>query len=205
MPLIDVHVHTTRYSDCSFIEAGHLASAAAARGLDGLILTEHGRVWSRSNLEELNNHREEGVRIFAGQEVTTGRGGLISGDLLILGPPRDFPQGLPPEEIIAMAHQQGGVAVAAHPFRGWLGLGEQLFDLPLDGIEVLSGNAGPEENRRAARAARELGLPALGGSDAHDLDQVGSFATDFEGVVESMEDIVDLIRKGRCRPVCPGR
>ncbi len=204
MPLIDIHVHTARHSSCSFIEAAELLRAAARRGLDGLIVTEHGRTWPESELAELARRGPGGILLFSGQEVRTYREGRVAGDVLVYGVARSFSPRLTPEDLLAQVRAEGGVAVAAHPFRGWLGLGRALGGLALDGLETLSGNCSPSENDRAARAARDMGLPALGGSDAHSLGQLGLYATDFEGEVRDLADVVAHIRAGRCRPV-PGK
>ena len=204
MPLFDIHVHTSRYSPCSLISPESLVGAALARGLDGLVITEHGRHWPRRDLEELERRGGGRVRIFGGQEIRTRRGGLFSGDLLVFGTDRPFQEDLTPEKVLEATHAHGGVVVAAHPFRSWLSLEKSALDLPLDGIEALNGNCGPGENRQAEMASSSRGLPALGGSDAHLEKEVGHFATDFQGVVESMADMVRLIKEGRCRPAVPG-
>ncbi len=44
--LIDIHIHTTRYSECSSLHPVDMAVAAKEAGLDGICLTEHQTVWS---------------------------------------------------------------------------------------------------------------------------------------------------------------
>lgn len=203
MPIIDVHVHTSRHSACSLLEPDELAAAARARGLDGLVITEHGVVWEDDELEGLRR-RHPGLLVLAGQEVRAWCEGKVAGDILVFGCRRRFPRGVSAGEVVEAAHGDGGVAVAAHPFRADLGLGEAVRDLALDGLEGLSGNCTPEENGRAGLAAAELGLTCLGGSDAHRAREVGRFVTIFDGTVTTMEDLVSLVRQGLCRPAGGG-
>lgn len=200
MPLVDIHLHTSRYSACSRLDPRDLVAAALRRGLDGVIITEHGMVWPPVEIEELNRHAAGRLLVMSGQEVRCRGPWPGAGDLLVFGSLREFPPRASAEEIIAAAHDDGGVVVAAHPFRPGLGLGDQVFNLSLDGLETMSGNAGAAADEEARRACLALGLPALGGSDAHDAGQVGAFATLFEEEVAEIGDIVRLIRAGRCRP-----
>jgi predicted metal-dependent phosphoesterase TrpH len=203
MPVIDMHVHTTRYSACSFLEPDDLVAAARARGLDGVVITEHGVVWEEAELDELRG-RHPGLLLLAGQEVRAWQRGRVAGDILLFGCRRRFPRGVAAAEVIAAAKSDGGVAVAAHPFRGELGLGEAIRWLSLDGLETLSGNCSPEENGRAGLMAESLGVACLGGSDAHRASEVGRFVTRFDGPVSSLEDLVRLVREGCCRPAGEG-
>jgi len=53
---------------------------------------------------------------------------------------------------------------------------------------------------QARSAAQQLDLAMIGGSDAHSLKCVGRSATIFETTIESIEDIVNAIRKKQCHP-----
>jgi hypothetical protein len=44
--IVDVHLHTRRYSRCSRIEPGALIDRAVRAGLDGVVITEHHHQWS---------------------------------------------------------------------------------------------------------------------------------------------------------------
>ena len=53
----------------------------------------------------------------------------------------------------------------------------------------------------AARVASRIGLPGTAGSDAHRVDEVGKWVTDFERRVESDQELVEELRAGRFRAV----
>jgi len=93
------------------------------------------------------------------------------------------------------------VAIAAHPFRPELGLGDLIYDLPLDGIEVFNINHQAADNLAAREACRKLKVAELGGSDAHAPSYVGHFLTYFEREIGTEEELVREIRARRCRAI----
>jgi predicted metal-dependent phosphoesterase TrpH len=88
-------------------------------------------------------------------------------------------------------HEQGGLAVAAHPF--WRtqrrtrssvvhGVGWLAAELAFDAIEVENGTPGFYVfNQMAHRLSLGVGSAQVGGSDAHILDAVGRAFTEFPG------------------------
>ena len=101
------HVHT-KFSD------GHaapedIATAAAGRKLDFIILTDHGNP-NRRSLE--SQGRKDGVLILAGSELSVSRGHLVALDFA--PPERPFPQAA--ERAILEVAAQGGFTIVAHPY-----------------------------------------------------------------------------------------
>ncbi len=99
----------------------------------------------------------------------------------------------PLSESLAAIHAQGGLAIAAHPLAPLtpsigtrsLRAAHAAADpaLRLDGIELMNPSAAGR-SRRAARDrlnAELLHLPAVGNSDAHVLEAVGTAWTWFDG------------------------
>jgi predicted metal-dependent phosphoesterase TrpH len=83
------------------------------------------------------------VDVVVGEEIST-----LNGHLIGLYLSEQVPPGLSARETIRLIHDQGGLAVAAHPFhplrgvaRGHRPIGPMIPDLALDGIEVVN-NAG---------------------------------------------------------------
>ncbi len=80
-----------------------------------------------------------------------------------------------------------------------------MFDF-VDAIEIRNGNDSDEENDMAAQVAARLGLPGTAGSDAHEVDEVGKWTTDFEREIENEQQLVEELRAGRFAvPNEPGR
>jgi hypothetical protein len=53
----------------------------------------------------------------------------------------------------------------------------------------------------ARKVAEKLGLPGTGGSDAHRVDEVGTWVTVFEKEIESEIELVQELHAGRFRAV----
>lgn len=198
---LDLHLHTTRFSPCSEMTPEEALTAAKAAGLDGLVITEHGKNWPEADLAELS--REFGLVVLGGVEITT-----TAGDILVYGPCPEFDAIPTPEELIEAAPD--AFLVAAHPFRGFLLFGFGELDLseaadrsPLHlvhGIEVSNLKVTPQENDLAARVADLKGLTKIGGSDAHTIAEVGRAWSVFEDRIATCAELVQALRLGRLRP-----
>ena len=110
-----------------------------------------------------------------------------------------------------------GAIVVAHPYRrtyrehddvdstAYYAMLQKAIDnsaFPLaDGIEALNGRGSPQENAFSQHLAKHLGKPATGASDAHRLEDLGTFATEFFRPIRTTEDLVDELTAGRFRPL----
>lgn len=207
--IVDLHTHTQEYSPCSYLPVEDLIPRAMAAALDGIAVTDHSRIGGAELAQELG--AKHGFPVFRGVEVHT-----TLGDILVFGLQRDFPQEMDGRRLLRMVNEEGGAAVAAHPFRatewalgGALGRAGVPPECALDwcpelrwlaAVEVLNGHAEKGETARARRLARALQLPGVGGSDAHSASTVGSAATLFPDPLTTDEELVAALRAGRCSP-----
>jgi hypothetical protein len=103
--------------------------------------------------------------------------------------------------LLNFVDQSGGVAVAAHPFRKGRSLDRWIID---EGrccaIESLNGRNTPSENRAVKEWREHFDLTECGGSDAHSLDEVATFATRFLGPVRTRSDLIHLLKNQLCQP-----
>jgi len=196
----DLHIHSI-YSDGTATIPEILEHAAAA-DLRLIAITDHDCIAGGRQAARLA--RDFGVQVIVGQEVSTA-----DGHLLALFIEDELPPGRPAAETIAAAHAQGGLCVAAHPYDwsvpslGQRGLrqrnaGPRAGEWPLDALEGM--NAGVlwglrACNSAAQRAAAELQLPVVGGSDAHSLRTIGQAYTLFPG--SSADDLYRAIQRGQ--------
>jgi PHP family Zn ribbon phosphoesterase len=83
-------------------------------------------------------------------------------------------------EIVALIHDGGGLAVAAHIDRKSFGIFSQLGFFPADaGFDALEISRWlPADSPRLAEFAA-LGLPLVGSSDGHYLEEIGTNCTEF--------------------------
>lgn len=208
--LIDIHTHTSPRSDDSLVSPEALMSQAKRAGLDGICLTEHDAFWPPIALEPLSE--EYGVTLFPGCEVTTEEG-----HLLVFGLDR-YVFGMHRAAFVReLVDRAGGAIVLAHPYRrvyreGTLlregDYGDMIAQTShqpvislVDAVEVLNGRGSEEENGFAAELSRRYNLKGVGGSDSHQLTDIGTYATEFEHPVRNVAELVQEIKAGRFRPV----
>ncbi|MHA1361111.1 MAG: PHP-associated domain-containing protein [Candidatus Freyarchaeota archaeon] len=198
MSLIDMHIHTT-FSPCSKISIYEAMVCALDLGLTGIAITDHDTIEGALKAKRIAD--KYGIDVFVGCEVTSYEGHILAYGVSEVPPPS-----LPAEDTIDLIHRLGGVAVAAHPFRNTENsLGNRIFELPLDGIEVFNHVSRRSVNKEARTAAIELGLAQIGGSDAHESKYIGRVATLFGDDVHDEDSLVNAIRRKACKPVVPRR
>lgn len=201
----DLHVHTT-YSDGSH-SPRQVVDAGIRAGLDVLAVTDHDTIEGALVAADRAVALAGLLEVIVGEEVSSRDGHILG--LYLRG--RVEP-GLSGEETIIAIREQGGLAIAAHPFwrtvrrPGKLphGVGPELLPLlPFDALEGLNGGVTPSmwtANRLALQAAGMISLPTVGGSDAHIRQAVAWGWTAFEG--RTAADLRAAILAGR---VWPGR
>jgi predicted metal-dependent phosphoesterase TrpH len=206
---IDLHIHTSPRSACSYIDPHELIQEAQRLKLDGICLTEHQVLWDSGDVEKLA--RDGGIKIFRGNEFTTNQG-----DILVFGLYKDIKELLMIQELSEEVKTAGGYMIAAHPFRGFktFGIGQLQMTVEhackrkvlefVDAIEVGNGKLSPDENDMARKVSEKLNLPGTGGSDAHRVDEVGKWLTVFEKEIHNERELVQELHAGRFTAVKEG-
>lgn len=199
---LDLHIHTTAYSPCSVMSPDQLMEAARREGLEGVCITEHNFLWSQGEADDLRE--KYGLAVFRGAEITT-----TGGDILVFGC-EALPEGmLTPAELKTAVDAQGGICIAAHPFRGFLIFGFGKLELDVEGaldnptfsqvhgLETCNGMVTEQENEMAGKVADALNLLKVGGSDAHSPKAVGTCVTTFWDVIRNESDLVNALKAKR--------
>jgi hypothetical protein len=188
----DLHVHSLASDGVSGVEE-ILAFVLEQTWLDVIAIADHERVDAAHAARAIARARDLPLEVVIGEEVTTRGGHLLA--LFI-------EEAIPPlrslRESIGLVHEQGGLAIPAHP----------LFPYPLcaqartlrslldagdprvrpDGLEAFNPTTfGRPVHRRVVAFAAENGLAVVGNSDAHEASSVGTGWTAFEG--RSAEDL----------------
>ena len=199
---IDLHIHTSPRSACSYIDPPELIQEAQRLKLDGICLTEHQVLWDSADVEKLA--REGGIKIFQGNEITTNQG-----DILVFGLYKDIKELLMIQDLREEVRKSGGFMIAAHPFRGFktFGIGQLQMTVEqackrkvlefVDAVEIGNGKLSPDENDMARKVSEKLDLPGTGGSDAHRVDEVGKWLTVFEKEIQDENQLVAELHAGR--------
>lgn len=192
--LIDMHIHTSR-SLCGKITLEETLIRLSGK-VDGVTITDHDIITPYSKEVREAFVLKYQIRVLVPSvEISTSQG-----DLLAYGVSSAPSKNLDVKKVIEMVHDEGGIAVAAHPFGHFSGLGDLIYSLELDAIEI-NGNLSKKSNQQAKAAAQTMGLPLVGGSDSHSKTQVGTCATEFPEEIKSMTDLIRCVKKKKCQPV----
>jgi len=213
--LIDLHTHTRPLSHDSLLSPDELVEAARAAGLDAVCLTEHDFTWEPDSVRDLA--RRHAFTVIPGIEVNTEDGHIIAFglDRYVFGIHRVA-------ELARLVDEAGGALIAAHPYRRQI-----PFELRREGdpdgasawaealqraaanpayryvcaLETLNGRSSQRENDFSQEISCRLGLPAVAGSDAHQRDDLGRCATEFERPIADLSDLIAELKAGRFRPL----
>jgi aminoglycoside phosphotransferase (APT) family kinase protein len=195
--LLEMHCHAAEHSACSHVDAASLIKQIFRKGLEGVVITDHHYLWPQAELKQLRKKAEvpDYFVILSGQEVSTAD----AGDVLVYGATEMIPKGT---SLAAIRKQFPQAAlVLAHPYRKGKKPGkETLLNPLLDGIEIFSSNHSVAENAQGLRDWHRLRFIAIAGTDTHAGSYAGSYPTLFDHPIETIEELVGELKKGRCRP-----
>ena len=194
----DLHIHTLA-SDGTAGVPEILDQVERSTGLDVIAITDHERIDAAVAARAMARDRGLRFEVIVGEEVTTRGGHLLA--LWIERPIKPF-RSL--RSTIAAVHDQGGLAIPAHPLvpyplcaQGFV-LRALLADEPRyrpDAIEAFNPTTlGRPWHGRVVRFAEQHGLARVGNSDAHDLPSIGIGYTTFQG--RSGEELRAAIQAG---------
>jgi hypothetical protein len=191
----DFHVH-------AFVGDGGIAPwmmqrQAERAGLDVIAITNHHQTLA-GRLGRWAAARANGPLVLVGQEIT-GR------DYHLIGVGIERPVGWdqPARGAIADVHAQGGVAIAAHPMRGFAEGYDETALARLDGVEAVHRDSilasiGPQFEAFYHRtSARNPDVAAIGSSDFHTSGPIGLCRTYLLVREHSEAGVLDAIRDGR--------
>lgn len=185
----DLHVHTC-CSDGWPTPREVVDYVRRSTPLDLIAITDHdtieGALWAADYAAGL----AEGPLVVIGEEVSS-RDGHVLGLFLR----ERIEPGMPAAKTVDAIHDQGGIAIAAHPF--WRterqsspgkihGVGWRGLDVDFDAVEVENATPGLYlYNQMAYRLQEQTLLAPTGSSDAHILDAIGRAYTEFPGEGEA--------------------
>lgn len=183
----DLHIHTWA-SDGTMSVLRVLDHVEREGALDVIAITDHERIDAALAARHIAADRGLRTHVVVGEEVST-RGGHLLGLFL----ERRVPPLKPLQWSIEAIHDQGGIAIPAHPLPpnpmcAQAGALRRLMasDNPAvrpDAIETFNPTAfGRVRHSAVLRLRAELSLPEFGASDAHALAAIGRAWTSFPGL-----------------------
>ena len=184
----DLHVHTKYSSDSSINPKTLVEQLYSHPTIKAIAITDHDRIEGYFKVLELASAYKD-VLIIPGVEITTPEG-----DLIVLGIAELPPKPWNVKDVIDFSKERDGVVIVAHPYREY-GLGSLAKKYPVDAIEILNGTTQSSLNKLAENLAREIGLPGVAGSDAHNIEDLWSVYTDIEASL-NIDEILKAVRKG---------
>jgi len=208
--IIDIHTHTYPTSDDSTLTPEQLIKRSKDAGLDGICLTDHDGFWSPKDVEKLR--KDHDFLILPGCEVTTEEGHLLVYGL------EEYIFGMHKSKFVReLVTDAGGAIVVAHPYRRVYrenapqdittykemterALRNDVFNF-VEAVETRNGRGTEKENEFSENIAKVLDLPMTGASDAHKIDEIGTFATKFFDQITGLNDLITALRSGDYHPV----
>ena len=195
----EIHCHSV-VSDGS-LDPRLVVELAVRRGARVVSVTDHDTF--RGSLMAVRGVALLGLRdvvVLCGNEVRT-----IWGDILVLcsscpgvgEAPRD------PFELREFSDSHGCLMVAAHPYHlGRKSVGSRIKSHArlFDAVEVWNSRGFPLLNVPALLDARNMGVPATSGSDAHVPSEVAASPTVFLEEPYNADQALELIRRGLVAP-----
>lgn len=188
--ILDLHNHTRWSFDCS-MDPAKVVRVAKARGLDAIAITDHDEI---EGAREAERAGRGDILVIIGEEIDTAAGdvlGLFLSEKIVEHDPL---------EAIRAIHDQGGLAVLAHPFTKTTSVDDPVARA-LDGCEGYNARhseprtyEGSEGEPRVASFAKTYDLSLTAGSDAHFYRELARARTIVSA--STLEEAKEQIRRG---------
>ena len=221
----ELHCHSRTVSACASITPAEIVEKYLENGYTTVVLADHfspstfssKRYTGGENWQNKVDYYMEGVRAL--REAAAGRLHILQGcelriehcpsDFLVYGMTEEFMRQnedlLDPGSVKKMCnllHEGGALVYQAPPFRNGMSITDPTL---LDGIEVYNAHCRhTSRNYFAELWAESHALSPISGSDVHDPTDPpgGGILTDEP--IESMEQLVQILREGRYTLLCDG-
>ena len=189
---LELHCHSTHSVGTKIVWEGlntptEIVETAKRKGLDGIAITDHNSV--RAWKEAERAAKREGILFIRGSEITSKKGHIIG-----LGINEFIERDLTVSETIERIHEQGGIAIAPHPF-DIKGEGIREEYKRADAVEIFNAlNVDKLANSFTQRRTRDVDIGKVGGSDAHSIDMIGYAVNHIDAY--DTDSVLKQIEKG---------
>ncbi|MDP2930783.1 MAG: PHP domain-containing protein [bacterium] len=199
MKYAEMHCHTF-YSDKgktlieSLMTPEGLLKTAKNKGLDAVAITDHNTL--EGNFAAAGKSKDYNIVVIPAMEIDTREGTQI---LAYGGNLNNVQPFAPAEIVIKQIHDNGGVAIIAHPFINFLRVGAKNLDrliLFVDGLEVFNCHFFADNSKTLAYAKAHKIRLMTGGSDAHHQALIGNVVLAFPDSCQTADDFISSLKKG---------
>ena len=165
-------------------ECEEILEEAVSKSIKILSITDHDSLEGYRRAKKIIFQKNLDVLLIPGCEISTK-----DGHVLAYGISKEIPKKLAAEETVQKIHEQGGVAVVAHPFMIF-SLKSKIAKIHFDALEGYNSSIPGKANTKAREAADKLGLPCIAGSDAHLSSSIGDSIVLFKDTVATQDDVL---------------
>jgi hypothetical protein len=188
----DLHIHSC-YSYESRSSPKLIIKKAKKQGLNGIAITDHNTI--KGSLEAKRINKDKNFEIIPAAEIKTNKAEILVYYLQEEIKERDF------FDVVDKIKEQDAIAVIAHPYtilRSRLKLQIKEVRNKIDGLECFNGRTLFNfENTVAEKYAEKFNLAKTGGSDSHNLFEIGSAYTMFDNSLKQAIKKRTTIVKGK--------
>lgn len=170
---------------------------AIAIGVKILAITDHNSLNGYRKAKQVIEKNKLDIMLISGMEISSREGHILAYNVN-----KHVRRWMSAEKTLKAIHEQGGIAVAAHPYYMTASLGDRVYKYKFDAVEGYNSLATKKANIRAVEAAKRMGLPCTAGSDAHQLENLGNAVVYFPEDTKTVEDVIRYIKQGEFRTEC---
>lgn len=192
--LVELHTHThysrgTRVKYDGIDSPEKMVKHAKKLGIDAINISDHNTIQGAIKAKKIGKD----ILVIIGEEINTD-----SGDVIAVGIQEEIPRGVDFFDVLDNIHEQGGIAIAAHPFFGYKNYSLGKLAEHCDAVEVFNClNRDRISNKKCLEFVKRTGMPAVAGSDAHCAEMLGHGLNYIQA--QDLDGILKEIEKGRVK------
>lgn len=186
----NLHMHTTCSDGKNSYE--EMVQKALSLKFSFIAITDHTYGGSALCLDVIKKCQDEKRLLCIPSMEVTGRVHLLA-----IGIHNSIDKRLPVSQQVEAIHRQGGLAIAAHPFRDKSIYTEsEMFETGLDAIEC----KGIPANKKGAffDKIRNHAIPCVSNSDAHNINALATSWIMCDGEIRGFDDLKTAMKEKRC-------